>query len=290
MFETLKTFVNTWECDENDHLNVQFYFERFEDADRHLRLRTGLDDVATGRRIARHVRYHRESRVGDLHQVRSGFFEADKTALTILHVLEDVGTGSVAATALDRYVPHSVEQATASLSPSDPDPVDRSAATPRSFLDDAMFTSVTPDEILAAGGIPTFYGSVKPSECGPDGTMDDRFIIGTMSNAAAHVWEASPLTREWLDETGYGRVAVEMRLVYGRSIGLGTPTHVVSKWLDAGRTVFSFRHFLFDAATDTCVAVVDSAGLVMNLATRKSVRLPDEFQKAILDLARTPGR
>ena len=36
--ETLKSYVNTWECDENDHLNVQFYFRFFEDAAGHFQL------------------------------------------------------------------------------------------------------------------------------------------------------------------------------------------------------------------------------------------------------------
>ena len=43
--ETLFSFVNRWECDENDHLNVQFYFSRFDEADRQFRLVTGLSDA-----------------------------------------------------------------------------------------------------------------------------------------------------------------------------------------------------------------------------------------------------
>lgn len=45
---TLFSFVNRWECDENDHLNVQFYFSRFEEADRQFRLMTGLSETVVG--------------------------------------------------------------------------------------------------------------------------------------------------------------------------------------------------------------------------------------------------
>src|SRR5690606_16110861 len=59
-FETLFSSVNRWECDENDHLNVQFYFTRFEEADRQFRLLSGLSDALVGSRRVRHVRYHCE--------------------------------------------------------------------------------------------------------------------------------------------------------------------------------------------------------------------------------------
>jgi acyl-CoA thioester hydrolase len=58
--ETLFSFVNCWECDENDHLNVQFYLARFEEADRQFRLLSGLSDALAGARRARHLRYHEE--------------------------------------------------------------------------------------------------------------------------------------------------------------------------------------------------------------------------------------
>ena len=30
--ESHRSFVNTWECDDNAHMNVQFYFKRFDEA------------------------------------------------------------------------------------------------------------------------------------------------------------------------------------------------------------------------------------------------------------------
>ena len=68
---TLNSFVNRWECDENDHLNVQFYFSRFEEADRQFRLLCGLSETLVGARRVRHVRYHKELRTGDLITVHS---------------------------------------------------------------------------------------------------------------------------------------------------------------------------------------------------------------------------
>jgi acyl-CoA thioester hydrolase len=286
MLETHKSFVNTWECDENSHLNVQFYFERFEEADAHFRLIARLDRAATGPRLERHVRYHAEARAGGLQAVRSGLHGADATSLVVLHVLYETGSDRISATALDRYQP--------------PAPIDPSilaripaayedylpAARPRSFTAPPPSTGIGPEELFAAGGFTTARGLVKPAHCTADGVIEDRHVIAAMSNAASHVWETAPTTRAWLEEHNYGRVAVEMRLVYGPPLKCGALTHVMSNWLGAGRTTMQFRHHLFDAASETCHAIVESSGLIMDLARRKAVRLPEEFRATIEKMAR----
>lgn len=39
---TFSTAVNTWQCDENDHLNVQFYTQFGHEASTHLLAQLGL--------------------------------------------------------------------------------------------------------------------------------------------------------------------------------------------------------------------------------------------------------
>ncbi|MEP2436118.1 MAG: thioesterase family protein, partial [Roseibium sp.] len=99
--DTLFSFVNRWECDENDHLNVQFYFSRFEEADRQFQLLSGLSDAVVGARRVRHVRYHKELRTGDLIAVKSFIAFDGPHMLTVVHELRNSGTGDLAATAID---------------------------------------------------------------------------------------------------------------------------------------------------------------------------------------------
>ena len=42
LIPTFSTAVNTWQCDENDHLNVQFYTEFGHEASPHLMASLGL--------------------------------------------------------------------------------------------------------------------------------------------------------------------------------------------------------------------------------------------------------
>ena len=282
MLETLKAFVNAWECDENDHLNVQFYFDRFADADVHYRLLAGLDEAMTGPRLVRHVRYHAECRDGALQCVRSGVIACNESGLTVLHALYEPGTSEqLSATALDHYAPPK------SIDPERLQTLARAAdeyerpSQPRSFTDAAPALPADPEAVLADRGFITYRGIVKPAHCSATGLLEDRHIISRMSDAASHVWETAPMTRDWLDANNCGRVAVEMRLVYGRPVRSGRPIMVISKWLGAERTTLQFRHHLFDAESGECHAIVESSGLIMDLERRKAVRLQDDFREAI---------
>ena len=104
--ETLFSFVNRWECDENDHLNVQFYFSRFEEADRQFQLISGLSEALVGARRVRHVRYHKELRTGDLVTVRSAIAFDGPHMLSVVHEMYNTTSGALAATAIDGYEPN----------------------------------------------------------------------------------------------------------------------------------------------------------------------------------------
>lgn len=289
MFETLKTFVNTWECDENNHLNVQFYFERFENAGLHFRLQAGLDSNLIGAPLSRHVRYHRECYVGGLQIVRSGLFDHGDGWVSFLHVLYDVGSETISATALDRHAltPASAEALAAKLvCLPRPAQHEQLAARPRSFMEPELpGLEITAEDVIRAGGFPSYYGSVKPAHCNSDSAIDTRHIIAMMSDGAAHVWETAPMTRTWLEHNNFGRVAVEMRLSLGLPVPAGTLTRVVTKWRGAENTTFSFRHHLFDATNGHCHAIVETAALVMDLERRKAVPLSDDHRTAIRKLA-----
>src|SRR5262245_40096157 len=77
LIPTFTTAVNTWQCDENDHLNVQYYTEFGHEASAHLLANLGLGPRARRAAglavstISDHVRYLREFRVIDPVEVRS---------------------------------------------------------------------------------------------------------------------------------------------------------------------------------------------------------------------------
>src|ERR687897_27962 len=107
---TFPTAVNTWQCDENDHLNVQFYTEFGHEASAHLLAELGLGPRAQRaaglevRAASDHIRYLREFREVDPVQVLSAPVEVGDNHLLAYHEIRNPSDGTVAATMRRRIV------------------------------------------------------------------------------------------------------------------------------------------------------------------------------------------
>jgi len=286
-FETLFSFVNCWECDENDHLNVQFYLARFDEADRQFRLLTGLSDALAGVRRARHVRYHAELYSGDTLVMTSHIAFDGPYMLTVVHELRRTIDGALAATAVDGYAPSDQmarelrKRFDAAAAPM-PD-----AALPRGLTTTPEATSLTTRQVEAAGAALTHRATVLPRHIGPDGRAEDAFAVACFSEAAPHLWNRTPMTEAWLEARDLGRVAVEMKLVWTSPLKLGDTVMTLSGVTGAAATTFSFRHHLFEARTNRLVLICDVVALAMSLKTRRAVRLEDQVRSAIVKDAMT---
>jgi len=279
--DTLFSFVNRWECDENDHLNVQYYFSRFEEADRQFQLLSGLSDAVVGARRVRHVRYHKELRTGDLITVKSFVAFDGPHMLTVVHELRNGGTGDLAATAIDGYEPGTAsakDLRNRFKSVLGNMPVE---AAPRGIVASPAGSRATLDATLSAGAEICFRGTVLPRHIGSDGRADDGFALSAFTDAVAHVWQRTPMTHEYLSEHNYGRVAVEMKLSWLSPLKTGDIFLVASAPTGAQEKTFSIRHHLFESRTKRLAAVCDVVALVMDLSTRKAVPLPEGAQKDI---------
>jgi len=110
LIPTFITAVNTWQCDENDHLNVQFYTEFGHEASAHLLHQLGFGPRAqraadaTIRIADDHIRYLREFRVIDSVEVRSAPVEVSEYELTVYHEIRNPADGTVASTIRRRIV------------------------------------------------------------------------------------------------------------------------------------------------------------------------------------------
>src|SRR5882724_7257976 len=110
LIPTFTTAVSTWQCDENDHLNVQFYTKFGHEASAHLLANLGLGpraQRADGLQLGAaddHVRYLREFRAVDPVEVLSAPVEVDERHLLAYHEIRNPSDGAVAATMRRRIV------------------------------------------------------------------------------------------------------------------------------------------------------------------------------------------
>ncbi|MGB6229348.1 MAG: thioesterase family protein, partial [Litorimonas sp.] len=101
---------SAWECDELGHLNMSFYFDKFEQARMGLFIRLGLvgafapGAVSTVRSRDAHIKYLAEARPGSPLRVESAIVALHETTARVGHVMYH-RDGRIAAT-LNELVEH----------------------------------------------------------------------------------------------------------------------------------------------------------------------------------------
>jgi acyl-CoA thioester hydrolase len=271
---TLRGFVNTWECDENDHLNVQFYFRFFEDACGHFQVMAGVAAAQQREPTLRHVRYHAELRVNDAVEVHT--IGGGDTGQQVVHLLSETSSGRLSATCLETYA----------------DPPEALAAALRNHggevPETALPRSVDPAPVLPGpegarprGGRMVLGARIRAGQCRPDGSVFDSAIIGLNSDSAAHFWDAVGIDRAYLKKRRLGRVAVEMKLTRCGPLAFGDLVHVVTRPIGVARSTVTFENRFVQSASGEVAAIVQVTGLTMNLDTRRAEPLSADLKARI---------
>ena len=271
---TLRSTVNTWGCDENAHMNVQFYFAKFDDADRVFRARFTLPSLSRKARLTRHVRYHREAAAAAMIEIRSAIVRRNGKPVAVRHLMTSEPDHLILATALDTYQPDALAQISADLQAPSVDWGEISDALPRGLH---ITPSREDDEASLRQRIATYHGVLHPRDFAADGHLLDRAIISCFTDAAPHTWWEGGIEPAWLQQNNFGRVAVEMKLTYGAMPQPGAVVSMETAFLAVGNTTFTLRHTLTSAGQ--IIAYGDLVSLMMDLDRRKAVPLPERADR-----------
>lgn len=269
--QTLKSYVNTWNCDENDHLNVQFYFQFFEDAGDHFQALAGVPRAERRRPDLRHVRYHSELRVNEAVHIETHGV-GDRQAV---HLLYETISGRLSATCLETYAdpPAALAGALAQYAGDLPE-----TASPRS-LD--LAAAKAGDGASPPGSVLALRTRVRAQHCDADGRAFDSAFVGFNSDAAAHFWDVVGFNRPWLDARTLGRVAVEMKFSPTGRAAFGDLLHVVSRPFAVARSTITFENRFVLTDTGEVAAIIHVTALTMNLTTRRAEPLPEDMRANI---------
>ena len=264
---TRRDFVNTWECDENAHWNVQFYFRAFEQAARIALSQSGPGDYPEQTGLVRHVRFHSELRSATPVVIRTGRLEGQLSTSVLVHFLACSETGRLAATALDHLPGWVADLPLVSDG-------EASAAAPRG-VKGGLDIAVDAVSLVRSGhAIDSHYSVLATHEVGPSGIMLSSAIVSRLTDAAPHVWEHAGIGQSFLARSGYGRVAVEMKITWLGKACAGDPLRLASWIADMNEKTFLICHQLDLITTGAPVAAAAVRCLVMNLETRRAVPVP----------------
>ncbi len=283
LIPTFSTAVNTWQCDENDHLNVQFYTEFGHEAQAHLMASLGLGPRA--QRAAGltldpawdHVRYLREFRAVDAVAVLSAPIEIGERHLLAYHEIRNSSDGKVAATMRRRITSDAPWPAPFRA---------RAEAARRALPANAGPRSVgkraLPDLVLAdaarTGLIDIGRTVITPAECDERGQFLPHHQFGRYSDGAPMLWNHLGFDRSAMQERGEGSVVVEMLNHYRRPLHAGDLLVVMSGLASFSDRVLTFTHFLFEAETGTLAACAEAIGMKFDQKIRKIMTFSTEDQ------------
>jgi acyl-CoA thioester hydrolase len=281
LIQTYATAVNTWQCDENDHLNVQFYTEFGHEASQHLMTSLGLGrraQAAAGLSVrvhSDHIRYLREFRVIDPVAVRSAPVEIGEDHLVVYHEIRNSGDDAIASTIRrriesDRPWPAPFRKAAEAAKVELP-----AAAKPRGIGGEAL-----PDLSLAdahrVGLTEVGRCTVKPFECDENGEMLPRHQTGRYSDGAPILWNHMGFDRAGMQQRQEGSVVVEMMQYYRRPLSPGDAVIVMSGLAGHSDKIVRLAHFLFEAETGMLAACAEAVGVKFDQKVRKVMTFSEE--------------
>lgn len=272
--ETVRDTANSWECDENDHINVQFYAKRFDEAVRSFLVQASWQ---VPHRSMRLVRFHAELRGGEPVHGTSGLVTLEGDKVGIEHRLyashrPGPDAPTLAATALD-ILPQ-VERSDLSAFPL-PNASEDALPKTGSFASEGVIHAGQLDELFA-----TYRGVVPPDAFGADAEsadgprLLDRYLVGIISDAATHAWGFAGAPDLWLRQQGLGRAAVQLQLTYATRPQPGDVVEVRTAIKAFSEKTVSYRHLIINRMTDTLIAQADITSLMLDLQARKATSWP----------------
>ncbi len=281
LIPTFSTAVNTWQCDENNHLNVQFYTEFAHEASANLLAHLGFGPRAQRAAgvITRagddHVRYLREFRVVEPVEVHSAAVEVGEQELVAYHEVRNPAKNEVAATirrriVCDRAWPADFRARAEAACVTLPE-----TARPRSVgkldLPDLHLSQAASFGLIEVGRT-----QVSPDECDERGDFLPRHHFGRYSDGAPVLWNHLGFDRAAMQERQEGSVVVEMLNHYRRPLQAGDLAVVMSGLATFTDKTITFTHFLFEAETGTLAACAEAVGMKFDQKVRKIMTFPPE--------------
>jgi len=281
LISTARGCVNTWQCDENNHLNVQYFPSFAWDGARHLQAALGLGPRALAaaglkvRTVEDHIRYHRELFAADAFEVASAPVEIGESTLVAYHEIRNLLDGGVAGTVrqLTRCVDADGKLASWPAGFRERAESKRvvlpANAQPRTAGSLGPLPDLTLDRAAPSGLVPITQGVVQPEECDADGALLPRFHFGRYSDGAPGFWQAMGFDRAKMRDREQGTVVLELRNEIRRPLRPGALTVVMSGILATTDKTMHIVHFLFDADCGELAAVADGVGVLFDQRIRK---------------------
>lgn len=300
MIEVARNSVQTWECDQMGHMNVQFYMEKaamgLAAFAHHIGLGPAFIRAQGARLIAdeHHVRFLREQRPGAPFFLRAGATDVADDRLGIYQEMVGTVSGEVAATFAAHVTLQDEEMRVAR-----PLPEDAIKAAERFRIALPAHGSPRGLELYepgpapnladadARGMLPTFQGQVQMPWCDAQGFLTTRHFMGLVSDAIPNLL-AQTRGEDRSSTPTVGGAALEYRFVYRKAPKAGDLMVLRSGLKSIADKTYTWCHWMFDLATGEALATAEAVAIALDLKTRKAIAIPDDMRAGLEKLV-IPG-
>lgn len=290
MIEVARSSVQTWECDQMGHMNVQFYVEKAGQGLAALSLALGLGPRFARNEGARlfvrdhHVRFLREQRPGAPFFIRAGVLEARDFGLRVYEEMVSTVSGEPAASFIAEV--ELLDEETREVKPL---PAKAKEAAKKLIVELPVHGSPRGLEIYeprlapklkdadGMGMVRTWTGEVETAQCDGQGFLLIRHFMGIVSDGIPNLLAQTNGT-DRSKTPSVGGAALEYRFVYRRHPRVGDVLTLRSGLKQVGPKTYTWCHWLFDLESGEAVATAEAVAIALDLTTRKAIPIPDEMR------------
>ncbi|MEP3247616.1 MAG: thioesterase family protein [Sneathiella sp.] len=277
--------VEAWECDQMEHMNVQFYSTKAAAAFSHLQHALGLsparirNEKKALRFTSLRIQYKSEMRLGGLMHGLAGIRSVDAEGITgFLHLFDSVkntisGVFEFTASYQDLIsgnqlaLPDDIRKAARALEDEHPDQYHpqplKSQILPPTPLDHMFETNRT---------------AVDVWECDAFGHIELPNIIARFSDAASHIMQHVGITRQMQKDRNLGSAALDYYTEFHQPIRKAASLYLKSGLLERMDKTFVFGHHLINCDTGDIINSTTVLGCYFDMSARKAVQLPAEYR------------
>jgi acyl-CoA thioester hydrolase len=285
VFPTYRGSVNSWECDENDHLNVRFFVAKANEGLPFVLAELGLTSAALLRLGARprvlrqHMRFLREARMATPLAVHAGISHHQPDGLTVYSEVRHSLTGAVQATLVTEVALVTPDGPLAAIPPP------RAAlrcevpehGRARGVTGDGPGRPPPRDALAGLGFVEITRGQVHAVECDAHGEFEPFQYVGRVSDGAVNLMVQYQTEEELArrSEGLEGGAVVEFRIVHHAPLRAGSLFTIQSGLRAVARRTQHVVHLFFDEESRRCVASCDVIAVTIDLRARKSIEFPE---------------
>ena len=292
MIETARSSVQTWECDQMGHMNVQFYMakeaEGMATLASALGLRTRSEVNAHAVLVPReqHIRFHRELRPGAPFIVQGGVLQAKSEGVVLYQEMNNAATSSLSATFVTYAEWSDLEYRTGLPLPVVAVSKSTAYTTELPAHGAARGLELVPprpapllSEAQDMGLITTFQGCVQDEHCDRYGYMHTRCYMGRVSDAIPNL--IAQTTGRDRSTPDVGGAALEYRFLYRTQARAGDLLMIKSGLKSVSAKTYVWCHWLFDAESGQCFATAEAVAVSLDLRERKAIEIPPALRSRL---------